>query len=165
MKARILMVLTLLITSALMACTYDEKAETTIPHADADAFWSYITVENPYENWSFWPGKDGIYPGQSPHGAFLKLYANDIAINAVKAGMKTMPDGAILVKENYGKDQKTLMAVTPMYKVPGYNPDAGDWFWGKYGPDGEVMAAGKLKGCIQCHAAVKDNDWIFTEAE
>ena len=74
-----------------------------------------------------------------------------------------MPEGAIIVKENYGKDQKTLMAITPMYRVKGYNPEGGDWFWGKYGPDGKIMASGKPKGCIQCHAAKKDNDWLFTE--
>jgi hypothetical protein len=57
------------------------------------------------------------------------------------------------------------MAVTPMYKFKGYNPEAGDWFWGKYGPDGKVMVAGKVNGCIECHEDVKDNDWIFTEVE
>ena len=24
------------------------------------------------------------------------------------------------------------MAITPMYKSSGYNPDAGDWFWAEY---------------------------------
>jgi hypothetical protein len=56
------------------------------------------------------------------------------------------------------------MAVTPMYKVKGYNPEAGDWFWGKYGPDGKIMASGKVKGCINCHGVQKAKDWIFTEA-
>jgi biotin synthase len=36
-------------------------------------------------------------------------------------------DGANAVLENYGKD-KELKAITVMYKVAGYNPDAGDWF-------------------------------------
>ena len=73
------------------------------------------------------------------------------------------PNGSILVKENYGKDKKTLMAVTPMYKVRGYNPDEGDWFWAKYGPDGNIMSSGKVEGCINCHRARKNQDWIFTE--
>ena len=133
-----------------------------LPPTEAEAFWTYITMTDPYTKWDFWPGKEGIYPGKSPHGAFLKLYANDIAIKAAKAGMKTMPSGAILVKENYGKDKATLMAVTPMYKVAGYNPEGGDWFWSKYSPDGKIDAAGKPKGCLQCHGAVKANDWIFT---
>ena len=66
-----------------------------------------------------------------------------------------------VVKENYGKDAATLMAVTPMYKVEGYNAEGADWFWGKYGADGKVMKAGKVEGCIKCHAKVKDQNWIF----
>jgi hypothetical protein len=90
------------------------------------------------------------------------LYANDLAIDAVKAGKTTLPNRAIIVKENYGQDKKTLMGITPMYKMDGYNPEGGDWYWAKYGPKGKVEAAGKLKGCIGCHSRVKQNDWIFT---
>ncbi len=71
-----------------------------------------------------------------------------------------MPDGAIIVKENYGKDKKTLMAVTPMYKVKGYNPEGGDWFWVKYGAGGKILAAGQPKGCIECHGVQKSKDWF-----
>ena len=126
------------------------KAGEDLPPAEAEAFWTYITQTHPYTEWEFWPGYEGIYPGKSPHGAYLKLYANDIAIDAAKAG-KDMPYGAILVKENYSKDEETLMAVTPMYKVEGYNPEAGDWYWVKYGPDGKAAAEGKVQGCIDCH--------------
>jgi hypothetical protein len=133
-----------------------------MPGSDAEDLWSYITEKNSYEGWGFWPGYVGIYPGKSPHGAYLKLYANPVALKAAREG-KPMPEGAILVKENYGKDKKTLMAVTPMYKIEGYNPDGGDWYWVKYGPDGKVMASGQPKGCISCHGTVKDNDWLFTE--
>lgn len=134
-----------------------------LPPADGEKFWTYITETDSYLGWGYWPGHYGIYPGKSPHGAFLKIYANGVALKAAREG-KAMPYGAILVKENYGKDKKTLMAVTPMYKVKGYNPEAGDWFWGKYGPDGKIMASGKVKGCINCHGVQKTKDWIFTEA-
>jgi len=90
----------------------------------------------------------------------LKLFANKLAIDAAKAG-KDMPNGAIVVKENYGKDAKTLMAITPMYKVEGYNPEEGDWFWAKYKADGTVDKAGKVKGCIKCHGQVEDQGWIY----
>lgn len=135
-----------------------------LPAPEGEALWNYISEENPYENWEFWPGYEGMYPGQSPHGAYLKLYANKAAMEAVRAG-KPMPAGAILVKENYGKDKKTLKAVTPMYKVEGYNAEAGDWFWGKYGPKGKIMAAGKVGSCISCHRGADDQDYIITEAK
>jgi len=136
-----------------------------LPAPKADAVWTYINKTSPYTQWDFWPGKEGMYPGQSPHGAFLKLYANPIAINAAMAGKTQMPDGAIIVKENYAKDGNTLAAVTPMYKVKGYNPNANDWFWAKYGPDGKVQAAGKVDSCINCHAAQKKNDYMFTKVK
>jgi len=133
-----------------------------MPEPEAGPFWTYISETDPYTQWDMWPGKEGIYEGQSPHGAYLKLYINDTARKALKE-KKAMPEGAIIVKENYGKDKEKLMAVTPMYKKKGYNPDAGDWFWAKYGPDGKVMKAGKVKGCINCHRA-RDN-WLFTETK
>jgi hypothetical protein len=132
-----------------------------MPPAEAEAFWTYITETHPYMQWDFFPGYDSMYPGESPHGAYLKLYANDIAIKAANAG-EPMPDGAILVKENYGENQKDLMAITPMYKKKGYNPEGGDWFWAKYGPDGSVETSGKVDGCIQCHKAAH-KDMIFSQ--
>ncbi len=152
------------ITGVLIFAASLSGAGHNLPPADAEGFWTYITETNPYTGWGYWPGHYGIYPGKSPHGAYLKVYANGTALKAAREG-RSMPYGAIIVKENYGKDKKTLMAVTPMYKVRDYNPQAGDWFWGKYGPDGKVMAAGKPKGCIQCHGVQKDKGWIFTEAK
>jgi len=131
-----------------------------MPGADAAALWKYITKTSPYTEWDFWPGKDGMYKGTIPHGAYLKLFANKLAIDAAKAGTD-MPNGAIIVKENYGEDAKTLMSITPMYKVKGYNPDGGDWFWAKYKADGSVEKSGKIEGCIRCHSEVKDRDWIY----
>jgi hypothetical protein len=59
---------------------------------------------------------------------------------------------------------KKLVAITVMYKVKGYNPEAGDWFWAKYGPDGKIAAEGKVNSCIECHGAKKANDFIHTAA-
>lgn len=136
--------------------------ESWMPPADAKKLWTHMNETSPYTGWGFWPGYTEIYPGKSPHGAFLKLYANPLALNAVREGTP-MPYGAIIVKENYGKDKKTLMAITPMYKVKGYNSEAGDWFWVKYSNKGKALKAGKPKGCIDCHSVKKNDDWIFTK--
>ena len=109
---------------SLVACAGYQPAGEKLPPTDGKEVWSYITQTNPYKSWGHWPGYDGIYPGKSPHGAYLKLYANPAALKAAREG-KPMPDGAIIVKENYGKDKTTLMAVTPMYRVKGYNPEGG----------------------------------------
>lgn len=130
-------------------------------------FWKYLKGSR-YTQWSPVPGKTGdVYAGQSPHGATLKMYLNRKA-----AGRPTeLPDSSILVKENFGPDGKTLMAITVMYKTTKYNPEAGDWYWIKYLPDGRVdqkqtpngamRLAGKPKGCIECHVAAKGGDYAF----
>ena len=156
----------LVISFAFCVFTAVLTAEEQMPPAEAQALWTYITETNSYTDWKMWPGKEGMYPGTSPHGAFLKVYVNEEAYQAAKEG-KPMPNGAIIVKENYGEDKEKLMALTPMYKVEGYNPDAGDWFWAKYGggdpPTGEVMAAGKVEGCINCHKT--QENFLFTDKE
>jgi len=129
-----------------------------LPGPDAVACWKYITETSPYRQWGMWPDHGGMQPGRAPHGPFHKVYVNDILLNAHGA---PVPFGSIQVKESYQKDQKTLAAVTVMYKVEGYNPDDGDWFWAKYDPDGRVDRAGKIKGCIGCHGTRARNDFIL----
>jgi len=132
-----------------------------MPNPDGSQLWNYITDTNPYENWGNWPGFEGIYEGQSPHGAYLKLYVNPEAKTAIESGYRKMPDNAILVKENYNEEKK-LLSVTTMYKVKNYNPEAGDWFWAKYGTDGKIMEEGKVNSCIGCHNIKSSDDYIYT---
>lgn len=56
---------------------------------------------------------------------------------------------------------RELKAITVMYKVPGYNPKDGDWFWVKYTPEGTAGPFGKPKGCIGCHGTRANNDFIL----
>jgi hypothetical protein len=128
-------------------------------------FWNYLQGTQPaYRNWAPVPGTTGeAYPGKSPHGAFLKLYLNRVAAG----NPKEMPYGSIIVKENFGKDRKTLMAVTVMYRAKGYDSDHNDWYYAKYNPDGSTATkgnmklVGKVKGCIECHAGADGNDFTF----
>lgn len=131
-----------------------------MPGADADKLHEYLTKEKPYTHWKLWPGKGKLYKGTEPHGALLTTYVNDVALKSIKA-KKGLNDGAIIVKENYMPDKK-LAAVTVMYKVKGYNPEAGDIFWMKYLPDGKIEASGKVDMCIGCHGKVKENDYLYT---
>ena len=128
-----------------------------MPGPDPGALWNYITVESPYQNWSFWPDHQGMQPGQAPHGPFHKVFVNDLALNSSKAPVQ---HGSIEVKENYSKAGE-LVAITVMYKISGFNPDDGDWFWVKYSPDGKADVAGKIAGCIGCHGTRASNDFIL----
>ncbi|NIO15881.1 MAG: hypothetical protein GTN70_02590 [Deltaproteobacteria bacterium] len=137
-----------------------EEKMAELPKAEGAAVYTFITTASKYQDWPLWPGKEKMYKGQPPHGAFLTTYINDAAKSAIDAGT-VMGAGAMIVKENYSPE-KQLAAVTVMYKVAGFNPEANDWFWAKYKADGTVEKEGKVEGCIKCHAAKKANDYVFT---
>ena len=157
------MLIALLMTIALSLCTPGLvlAGSEAMPSAEGQAVYDYIIKTKPYQQWALFPGKDKLYKGQHPHGALLTTYVNDVALKGVDNKVGTLADGAMIVKENYTPD-KTLAAVTVMYRVKGYDPEAGDWFWAKYQADGSIAKEGKVAGCIGCHTAVVGNDWIFT---
>lgn len=132
-----------------------------LPDADGRTLIELITVTQDYKQWPMFPGKEALYKGQHPHGAYLTTYVSPAVLAAMQNKSGQLPDGAVIVKENYSPE-KELAAITVMYKRTGYNPEVGDWYWLKYGPDKTIQAEGRVDGCINCHRAVKNNDWIFT---
>ena len=120
---------------------------------------------------------DKPYTGQAPHGAILETITSEVTVGGQK--------GKVIVKRNYGGEgvsidsvsgdrAKFLKAVTVMFKrEAGYDKDNNDWFWAKYLPDGSLdknpkgmplagrVMKGADKGCIACHSAVKDKDYVF----
>jgi len=143
------------IAAALLILATAAQAE--MPGPDPDALWHYITRESPYARWEFWPDHQGLQPGKAPHGPLHKVFVNDRALQSVRP---PLPYGTIEVKENYSPE-KELLTVTVMYKVKGYNPDGGDWFWAKYSPQGKAEKFGKPAGCIGCHAIKEYNDYLL----
>jgi hypothetical protein len=141
--------------------TQPAETQVTLPGADAAKLYEYITKSRPYTAWDIWPGKGKMYKGTQPHGEFLTTYVSDAAMSGIRSKKGAMPDGAIIVKENYGTDKK-FAALTVMYKIKGYHASAADWFWAKYDGSGKVLASGKAEACIKCHEAKKDNDYIYT---
>ncbi len=138
------------------------------PDTTGAGMWAYLQEVAYRSNWQLWPDKGQLYPGQEPHGMLLTTYVNDAALGAVTTQAGAMPDGAIIIKENYRPDS-TLAAVTVMYKRSGYNADHNDWFFTKHLPSGELDQTpdgmpmeGRLPGCQNCHLAVRANDYIFS---
>ena len=143
----------------------------------ANAYFEDIQAA-PYTDWAFETGVPaGFYTGTPPHGLVLRSFINDIVAEAAGSGAAAFPEGSLIVKENHmpGDVDVASMArhaavegfegnldtLTYMVKLPGYNPEAGDWFWAKQQPDGTILAAGKPDGCIGCHGQVADNDYVF----
>jgi len=128
-----------------------------MPSADPAAIWTYISKTSPYHQWQNWPDHQGIQQGRSPHGILHHVFVNQAGLSSAKPPVSS---GTMIVKDNFNKRQE-LKAITVMYKVKGYNPVAGDWFWVKFSPTGKVAKAGKPRGCIGCHAARERNDFIL----
>lgn len=137
-----------------------------LPDTTARGVWGFLQGHN-YRTWSMWPGKSALYQGTEPHGALLTTYVNVRARQAIEGEAGSMPPGAVVVKENYMPDS-TLAAVTVMYKVEGYDPEHGDWYWLKLNAgdaaesEGPIAAEGRVESCRECHAAQEANDYIMT---
>jgi hypothetical protein len=147
----------------IAACA--KEAEPKLPALGAQeisgaTLWKRISSETHYDDYASWPGLKGMQQGQSPHGKYHEIYINSTLASALPIADRIAPDGAIVVKENFGADKK-LASLTVMAKAKGYNPEYGDWFWAAYDPQGKVLIEGKVEGCYECHAGMKDNDFLI----
>ena len=139
----------------------DVPIESSLPDTNGVSVRDYLKEVDYQEGWELWPGKGKLYQGVDPHGMLLTTYLNSTAMTAVTDKAGVMPEGAIIVKENYMPDG-VLDATTVMYKVTGFNAEHNDWFFTKLGADGSVQAEGQVPGCQACHSVKKDNDYLYT---
>ena len=153
----ILISLGLALSLAAVSCS-DSLA---LPDTTAASVLDYLDEVDYQESWELWPGLGEKYPATEPHGMLLTTYLNPAAFDALNDKDESMPDGAIIVKENY-TSEGVFDANTVMYKKAGYNPDHNDWYWLKVLADGTIAKEGKVEGCQVCHGTVKDNDYIQT---
>ncbi len=160
MFSRLLSILILVVALGLLGVACGTSGP-DLPDTTGSAVWNFLQEVNYQEEWELWPGKGEKYQGGEPHGSLFTTYLNSPALNALEDQAGSMPNGAIIVKENYTADG-TFDLITVMYKVGGYNPDNNDWFWAKVKANGEVDAEGHLQGCQACHGARKDNDYVLT---
>jgi len=158
MKVRI--ILYCIFIAVIFATTASIRAEKKMPPPDAQKIWNYMDEIEPYTDWNYFPGHQGFLESSSPHGSYVRIFVNSPAYSALKKGAE-LPENSLIVKENFAEDKKTLKSITPMYKVKGYYPEKGNWFWAKYSPAGKALSAGKVDGCISCHDSKQENDWIF----
>lgn len=158
MSKGLLILLGVILAIGALTCAQKEEAprETAVTVSAAD-LWKIIGQDKPYTEYGFWPGLEGIMPGKSPHGALVRTFVNN---NALNPGQDAYPYGSIIVKENFTADT-TLAKLTVMYKVKGYNPGDGDWFWAVYTPEGMAEMEGKIESCISCHGMRKKDDFVL----
>ena len=62
---------------------------------------AYLDEVDYQESWELWPGRGEKYQGDDLHGALLTTYLNPAAFEALDNKAGVLPNGAIVVKENY----------------------------------------------------------------
>ena len=161
LRISFLIPLLVLISGAIAMAACDFFGESELPDTTAASVLAYLNEVDYQESWELWPGLGEKYQGGEPHGMLLTTYLNPAAYDALDGKEGVMPDGAIIIKENYTPEGK-LAASTVMYKKSGYNPTHNDWFWVKALADGTVEKEGMVEGCQNCHGDVKENDYVWT---
>ncbi len=168
---------------------FQPNPKTLIPSKQpfADQFWTYLLANN-YKHWSPIPGKSAgliqrfAKSDASPHSQLVKYYLNRTALS----DLDQPAVGSIIVMENYRPD-RSLETISVMYRSPGFDPQANDWYWIQYRPDGSVVTTsptktsrdkngnpityaaankqvslvGRVDQCIRCHQSAANQDLAF----
>lgn len=132
-----------------------------------EQLWDWLAANN-YKHWADAPESEGGFRrADSPHGEYVQVYLNRAALNRTDE----MPEGAVLVLENYSKN-KQLISINVMQRSKGFDAKNGDWFYATYLPNGkvakalsskkgEIAFAGRVASCIECHSKAWDDDYVF----
>ena len=149
---RILLGAPLLGALAISAC---KSLGTPEDQREAGSLWDTLSG---YTQWASFAGHEGIQPGKSPHGRFVRSFLNPVgAKNPASPGY-----GSIIVKENYASEDPTsLVSLTVMQRIEGYDPESEDWFWARYTAEGEPTHLGKVGMCANCHFDAGGDDFVF----
>lgn len=139
------------------------EMKTSTPSADTTALWS---KSSGYKSWPKFMENATPKLSSSHMKSFVITFHNDVVTQAISNKTLPLPDGAILVKENYMRaDDPMPMALTVMSK------QGGKWYWVEEMPDGTAViddAMGHpLEGydvamCVGCHATQSANDSVYT---
>lgn len=170
-KVRFSIQLVFLSSLALLIVACGGGGQADLPDTDGPAVMDYVLETDPYTEWGTWPSDQwnnfnaNLVSG-APHGNVVRIYVNEVALEAADSFEGSLPEGSMIVKENYvGEDPDNpgqMDSITIMYKVDGFNAEANDWFWVKAKPDGQqIDAEGAVDGCIGCHSQTGHKDYVL----
>jgi hypothetical protein len=99
------------------------------------------------------------------HGAFQRIYLNDVAYSVSKGDAKPpYPKGSTFVVIRYGKESKPYPFAWVMTKMnKGYDPVRKDWRYTLVYTKNWTYAKkydGLLGNCIKCHQKYEEQDYI-----
>jgi hypothetical protein len=161
----------IIVGAGLRAPSTPATTQLQLPQAEPGHLWNYISQDNPYRSWKNVPNQAErfIQVKETPHGDWVAIYLNDPAYESLAnpSNPFQMKYGSIVVKENYSPSKAspsqqpplvsvpvTLVALTVMYKVKGFQtvPGEEEWFWVMYRCNN-----GQCDGSV---ATVSNQPWI-----
>ena len=107
------------------------------------------------------------------------VLGNDVAINAYRSGAPPFPDGTIIARlawqyeassENnavFGKAQSFVAGhpkngIQFMVKNSTAYASTGGWKYAQFDEGKPLTDAAKIQSCFDCHANIRDRDFVFT---
>jgi hypothetical protein len=123
--------------------------------AGAARLWRAIHDDD-YRSWEPAPGWETPEPTIRPHGDTALIYFNPVRAGAAAQDtpLDAWPEGAILVKDGFRGDQRSLIAAM--------EKRSNGWFFAEWDGDGDVLFAGRPDVCVNCHQS--GADFVFAAA-
>lgn len=104
---------------------------------------------------------------ETAHPVAKDIYFNEAAAPSMHEGTFPHAEGSIFVKESLDPMTLQVSVITTMRKVAGFNPDGGDWQYGRFerqegsGFVGGWMNVESAAMCMGCHVDAADKDYTF----
>jgi len=112
------------------------------------------------------------HPLYASFGGIHHVYANSIALNAMKKGLKNFPNGSIFVfdlleveKANNAIAEGKRKVLAYMRKDSKRFKETGGWEFQGFaaGDYSKPVVKDASKDCFSCHTSQKDNDYVFSK--
>lgn len=94
----------------------------------------------------------------SSHPSMIRVWVNEIGADAYLANDNPLPEGTVVIKEEYGgtscdADTELVSWAVMGKQAAGFDPEDGDWSWHRVvAPDRRILTDTKA-GCVSCHRA------------
>jgi hypothetical protein len=157
----------LLVVLFLAGCSSTPEERPAEPKGDVQALEVLCDTSSlfEYHDWDLFPGSseqmDGAR-GSGPHGRYVTVYANDVAVDAAGTDAMEMPEGSFIMKDAFDED-RNLRSTVLMAKLDS------TWYYGAmkiHSPDSVdflqfgAAESDEISTCHSCHAKA-DRDFVF----
>ncbi|MBX3204131.1 MAG: cytochrome P460 family protein [Labilithrix sp.] len=137
--------------ASLAGCTQNDDPE------GASRLYAKINEGEGFRTWRRAPGFATRQPSFTAHSDAVEVFVNAEVAAALDGPtpILTWPEGALIVKEGFSGDARSLVAVM--------EKRAGRWYWAEYDGDGNALYSGEPKVCVGCHDKRQSySDWVYS---